>query len=482
MMESDPPLATAACVVSGLAPDQPPNADVANSAVVVLDASVRVPNRVSYGLFSREIAKRNSAVRWHCRNNLAQLRAQLKEARSAQRRHNHDNNNKNDNNNGDNGDSSHLKKVEEEIKAKIEEVKAMRQKNREEHRQARRTLKVQLQELKAKQNGWQITAAPTGMQLELADPWIARFPNMHKLFHATKPKLREKIDGEIASLLSSEDARELPKLVSLIEHYMQIAAPQSHVIDFVLMDAVVNALGDHFTLILRLLLEHPELFAKSAAESDHHDLFEKVVLMKGEKSGWKLRMHVFIPENFMVAQEEVHSHRNHFQSRIMYGGFSHELWEPLPTEEGQLAPDVHKLHKYIYNPLVSDNGGRVFNLETMGEVHLKKLEEVSVMAGQSYYMHTSVLHSVSSICGCTVTLVLNAPQTNPTSCFATFKPWDQETFERRGFTHDELRNQIQHVLQLVASMPSQESEHASRAEQQQQQQKQQFMRAELREN
>jgi hypothetical protein len=91
------------------------------------------------------------------------------------------------------------------------------------------------------------------------------------------------------------------------------------------------------------------------------------------------------------------------------------------------------MYKYIYDPLIAEGGERIFNLEPRGEIYLKKVEEMSMMQGKSYYMHTSVLHSVSSICGCTVTLVLNAPQTNPTSCFATYKPWDQETFERRGF-------------------------------------------------
>jgi len=197
----------------------------------------------------------------------------------------------------------------------------------------------------------------------------------------------------------------------------------------------------------------PEHLQNAVKDSYHHDLFDKSVLLSGKKTPWKLRMHVFLPESFPVAQEEVHSHRNHFVSCCLYGGLSQELWEEphhLDEQNSTEPYPVCTLNKYIYDPTVTPDGStRVFNVNHVGKITLAKVQEQAVVKGQSYYMHPSVLHSVCAIDGCTVTLVWNSPQATEKSCFATHIPWEAESFIRPKFTEEEMRSQLEMVVQLV---------------------------------
>ncbi|KAL6067073.1 JmjC domain-containing protein [Balamuthia mandrillaris] len=430
--------------------------------------------RVTYPLFGREIGARSKANRLYCRDQLRRLKQELRTLKREQRK-------------APGPAEERVQAIEQEM-ARMKELKLQ---NRKQTREARTLVKQQLRELRGRRpagNKQQPDLEPT------RDPWQARLPNMHKLFAGRNPALREKIKNQLQSLLEANEKGEdegekdefeaaekkLAALVAFLDERMEKACPQAHIIDFCALEALINALGDHVASILRLFLvsaglqdgekqQQRSFFQAAVSESYHHDLFEKMVLLAGQKSKWKLRMHIFLPENFTVAQEEVHSHRNHFASRILHGGFSHEIWE-VPTD-AESRMDViqedavkkreeaeegggrfHELYKYVYDPLVTGTGEeatRVFNLNACGKVRLEKLEEIFVGKGQSYYMHTSVLHAVTSLNGCTVTFVLNAPQTNQTSCFATYQPWKEETFVRCRFTAVELREQLSRVLNLI---------------------------------
>jgi len=99
--------------------------------------------------------------------------------------------------------------------------------------------------------------------------------------------------------------------------------------------------------------------------------------------------------------------------------------------------------------VTEDKTTRVFNVNYVGSINLARVQEQAVIKGQSYYMHPSVLHSVCAIDGCTVTLVWNSPLATEKSCFATHTPWEFESFVRPKFTEEEMRKQLQMVLELL---------------------------------
>jgi len=286
------------------------------------------------------------------------------------------------------------------------------------------------------------------------DTWKTRLPHMQKLFPAHDDKARfyyAKVIDDMFSNFSGEESVE--KVRDLIDEVMVKAACQPHVINVSALDALVYGLGcqNNFIRLLQRVMESQRLFNEFVNESYHHDLFHKTVLLGGKISGWKLRMHIFIPVDFTEAQEEVHSHRNHFVSCLIHGGFRQEIWEEpkhcIAEEEKEF--EVINFHKYIYDPTVTEDGTRVFNINPLGKIDLARVNQISVSKGQIYYMHPSVLHSVNAINGCTVTLVLNSPQATEKSCFASLEPWEEESFVRDRFTNEEMIEAVKMVMKLV---------------------------------
>ena len=94
-------------------------------------------------------------------------------------------------------------------------------------------------------------------------------------------------------------------------------------------------------------------------------------------------MHVFRPSHFVLSQEEMHSHRNHFASNILCGGFTHTLWEPCAADQS-VEDDglVQQVHGYTYDPLVHANGSAMFHIEPQGKMNVRLVGETSVTAGQ----------------------------------------------------------------------------------------------------
>eukprot|EP01130_Rhizamoeba_saxonica_P002672 TRINITY_DN12432_c0_g1_i1.p1 TRINITY_DN12432_c0_g1~~TRINITY_DN12432_c0_g1_i1.p1 ORF type:complete len:440 (-),score=47.67 TRINITY_DN12432_c0_g1_i1:51-1334(-) len=286
------------------------------------------------------------------------------------------------------------------------------------------------------------------------DTWETRLPHMQKLFPINDDKLRRQYIQMVDQILSkaSDSTEIIQSLQSLIDEVIQNSACQPHVINATEVSSLVYALGipSNFYRMLEHIKESDKYFCICVDNSYHHDLFHKTVLLKGI-SGWKLRMHMFIPSDFTEAQEEVHSHRNHFVSYCVNGSLTQELWE-LPqhcTADEEHEFEVVPFHKYLYEPYVNDNGVSVFNIVPQGTIDLARVDQATVSKGGIYYMHPSVLHSVNAIDGCTVTLVLNSPKATYKSCFASLEEWKVgENFVRPKFTHDEMIEMFAKVKQL----------------------------------
>eukprot|EP01006_Ploeotia_vitrea_P025382 TRINITY_DN58257_c0_g1_i1.p1 TRINITY_DN58257_c0_g1~~TRINITY_DN58257_c0_g1_i1.p1 ORF type:complete len:472 (-),score=48.15 TRINITY_DN58257_c0_g1_i1:87-1502(-) len=410
-------------------------------------------SKVSYPVFSSEIASQKNAQAQKMKEEYKSLKAQLKEE--------HHNRNEQE---------------IQQIKARLADLKVQKEAEKERIRGLRAQVKQELKQLRAvqKQQRRAEKAARHGEHLEKekleivssdADPWESRLPNMHKLFPAGDEKLRREVHQRVSAVWNNKDLKPteaVASITAIIDELLDQSCIQTLVTDYGRMEAIINAVAEqgHFLRLIEAIGGDEELAKKVVANSHHHDLFDKLVLLKGA-NGWKLRLHVFLPDSFTESQEEIHSHRNHFVSKILYGAFAHSIWEetrlaadavPVPGATEELAPEDREkvnVHKYVYDPLLTKEGERVFNVDKQGTVDLTKLAEVWVRAGVTYFMHTSVLHAVSMLDGCTLTCVLNAPQTNEKSCFSTYQPWENETFTRPAFTSEELMSTFKHVHSLL---------------------------------
>jgi len=363
-----------------------------------------------YPLFTKEIRQKISGEKFSIRNEIRQLRSAIKVLKFSLK-------------------TDYSEEKLKDLETLKNQLNSLREKNRQsntESRVLRKTVKAQLRVLRRRNNEIDDESKNLIEQYTAGDTWKTRIPHMQKFFPAHDENARShhanKID-EIFSHFNGEESVE--RVRDLIDEYMLKAACQPHVIDVSVLDALVFGLSvqNNFVRLITRIMESQKLFNDFVNESYHHDLFHKTVLLGGKLCGWKLRMHIFVPLDFTEAQEEVHSHRNHFVSCIVHGGFRQEIWEEpkhcKPEEEKEF--EVINFHKYIYDPAVTSDGTRVFNINPLGRIDLARVDQISVSKGQIYYMHPSVLHSVNAIDGCTITLVLNSPQATEKKLFCIIR-------------------------------------------------------------
>jgi hypothetical protein len=81
-------------------------------------------------------------------------------------------------------------------------------------------------------------------------------------------------------------------------------------------DKLLTALDSDRTTLRELTeraLSNPELLHPC----EHYDILDKIVL-HDDPSGWRLRLHVFLPGYF----DRPHNHRRTYSSRILHGSYT----------------------------------------------------------------------------------------------------------------------------------------------------------------
>jgi hypothetical protein len=141
----------------------------------------------------------------------------------------------------------------------------------------------------------------------------------------------------------------------------------------------------------------PARLAEVAARSyEHENGFAKVVLH--EAGGSKLRLHVWRPGLGVPAQENIHDHRWDFASAVICGVLRSDEFAPSGTSHGE------RCHAYRYQRV---EGSADYRLESIGRLRLARTQSRRIHAGESYYLHHSVMHRiVHDHPGVTATLVL----------------------------------------------------------------------------
>ncbi|GAA4829366.1 hypothetical protein [Algivirga pacifica] len=215
-----------------------------------------------------------------------------------------------------------------------------------------------------------------------------------------------------------------------------------HIIAFAGDDAAEETLNTIIaTLTQSLLFE--ELLAKISVSQDylnkvlkrsyyHKNGFDKLVLLQGEN--FKLRLHVFHPADRSTAMENIHDHRWHFASSILYGQFGMELFQEQEGGEEQRFA-------YTYHPALDKKDS--YSVEERGKVQLGCIANHTLVAGMQYFLHREALHKITSMGkeGC-VTLMLTAAGQKPTCKLYAAKPFEQEEVHMERFTEAQLLNRF----------------------------------------
>jgi hypothetical protein len=154
------------------------------------------------------------------------------------------------------------------------------------------------------------------------------------------------------------------------------------------------------SLIGQIISDDANLADISTRSYYHANSFLKVVLMTGEESPWKLRLHVWHPQPDASATttEDIHSHRWDFTTALLTGEYC--------AREFKMGPGDEYYH-FKYLPV---GEGQAFSLEMQGRRQLCNVFEAILPAGTVYHINHEVLHSISRSAGkAAASLVLQQP-------------------------------------------------------------------------
>lgn len=161
------------------------------------------------------------------------------------------------------------------------------------------------------------------------------------------------------------------------------------------------------------LLQGPESTDQSLVAYRHPNGFTKIRLAALRDYGWAIRLHVWAKQS---ADEDIHSHRWNFASRILAGSLVEETYE-ITTESGEYA-------KYYCPPSVE---GR-YSLEFQHECSVRQVRRDVYQQDASYVRDAQTLHMALAdstspavtlfVQGCeqaTLTTVIRGPRSDASS-------------------------------------------------------------------
>lgn len=200
--------------------------------------------------------------------------------------------------------------------------------------------------------------------------------------------------------------------------------------------------------MLEQIIDDDDELAEIAARSYYHaNNFLKLVLMSGDTSQWKLRLHVWHPQPDVTEEvtEDVHSHRWDFTTALLAGEYCAREFRAI---EGESDADNYQHLKYL--PVGADQS---FTLEHQGSASLLNVFEAVLPAGTVYHIDHSVLHSISrSGGGGAASLVLQRPAVTEftnvyrRSCGDTIDTEDRVAVKVERPDIPELRDELKRFL------------------------------------
>lgn len=195
-------------------------------------------------------------------------------------------------------------------------------------------------------------------------------------------ELNQHFSNDIAPAIDTSRKSSLSQLASLLSQHCHLAS---------------------ITTLLSSLIQSPEFLAEIAARSYWHgNGFLKVVLLDQD---YKLRLHIWFAGT--SCEENIHSHRWGFASHVLTGALNSELWADAANDDAvshctsaAVAADCQALtlqtKEYVYT--AKHQSGNILmpaHKQHIGTAYLQKLQDVTQIAGTSYFMTPDQLHRIN---------------------------------------------------------------------------------------
>lgn len=193
--------------------------------------------------------------------------------------------------------------------------------------------------------------------------------------------------------------------------------------------------------LLAVLDDDGRLAAVSATAYTHANGFDRFLLVDGDPSGARVRLHVWWPDINRVA-EHLHNHAWDFSSVVLAGRLRFETadWD-----------DEGKQHwHYCSHPPVPVVGGYRYPFSEHGRRGVRTATSAAMSPGSAYSLDHRVLHRVeTNPLEPVVTLMVHSPLRRQTSDVLAPHPIRPSTAQVTSFTIDETRQKLLALLDIL---------------------------------
>jgi len=194
--------------------------------------------------------------------------------------------------------------------------------------------------------------------------------------------------------------------------------------------------------LVSYFLQMPSDLAHIAARSYvHYNGFDKFVLLSSHQPNFKLRLHVWWPENREYPSENIHNHRWDFTTLLVAGSYQ--------FEEFQTDPDGDSMYEYKYLP---PDGRDHYGMEFIGKTRLNCLSSGCMQTGSYYTLTTKALHRVATVRRHPTISVLVQRQMQEqldVRVFSENEIKNHESIESSPLTVTELTHKLRQVLEII---------------------------------
>ena len=129
----------------------------------------------------------------------------------------------------------------------------------------------------------------------------------------------------VSMYLVPSQLRELEILEQPVKDFEEFSSLSIEVLNFLQSKHVLGGL-------LRNVKEDPYLFSLS----EHYDILDKIVIYSNQKTGFRIRVHLFANGYF----DRPHNHRWSYSSHILSGGYKHTIYHLKPSEQAPIPSDL----------------------------------------------------------------------------------------------------------------------------------------------
>lgn len=176
-------------------------------------------------------------------------------------------------------------------------------------------------------------------------------------------------------------------ILSKIQETLDLISVESLETDTKALDEALQNIVDRHRMvdIIKEILSSESRLDEVARNSySHPNGFDKLVIVTGDQGKYKLRCHIWWPEESFTHREDIHNHRWNFATRLIRGTYLLEFYNELSGDP------THFVYRYQ-----SPEENETFDMSILGERKLALSFRTKVQAGSGYSQSYDLLHRVT---------------------------------------------------------------------------------------